>query len=152
VVARLPERRWMSTEGLDTFTEYISPVFTLGRDRELLNLTLRRGEGLSGGGVKQELDSCHKQTKGRKPGDTYLSLDKLIQVLDRFRLNDSTVCMGNDRAKRHRVRCPAQFSSVGWPPRSFELNRPQRFQPRSEQPPVSRGQRFSSCQNRTISR
>jgi len=50
----------MSTEGSDTFSEYISPVFTLGGDRELLDLTLRRGEGLSGGGVIQKLNSCHK--------------------------------------------------------------------------------------------
>jgi len=90
----------MSTEGSDTFIEYISPVFTLGRDSELLNLTLCRGENLSGGGVKDKLNSCHKRTKGRKPGDTYLSLDKLVQVLDRFRLNDDTVCMGRDKSKK----------------------------------------------------
>ena len=100
VVARLPERRWMSTEGSDAFTEYISPVFTLSRDRELFDLTLRRGEGFSGGGVIQKLNSCHKRTKGRRPGDTYLSLDKLVQVLDRFRLNDDTVCTGHDTSKK----------------------------------------------------
>jgi hypothetical protein len=57
----------MSTEGSDTFTEYISPVFTLGGDGELLNLTLCGGESLGGGGVKQKLNSCHKPTKGLKP-------------------------------------------------------------------------------------
>jgi hypothetical protein len=47
----------MSTGGSETFTEHVSPVFTLGRDSELLDLTLGGGESLRGGGVEQELDS-----------------------------------------------------------------------------------------------
>ena len=90
----------MSTEGSDTFIKYISPVFTLGRDSELFNLTLCGGESLSGGGVKQKLSSSHKRVKGCKPGDTYLSLDELIQVLDRFGLNDGTVYMRRDNSKK----------------------------------------------------
>jgi hypothetical protein len=47
----------MSTGGSDAFTEHVSPVFTLSRDSELLDLTLGGGECLSGSGVEQELDS-----------------------------------------------------------------------------------------------
>ena len=58
MVARLPERRWMSTRGSDAFTEHVSPVFTLSRDSEFLDLTLGGGECLRGGGMEQELDSA----------------------------------------------------------------------------------------------
>lgn len=50
----------MSTGWSETFTGHVSPVFTLGRDCELLDLTLCGGESLSGGGVEQELDATRK--------------------------------------------------------------------------------------------
>ena len=46
----------MSTGRSETFTKHFSPIFALSRDSELLDLTLGRGEGFSGGGVEQELD------------------------------------------------------------------------------------------------
>ena len=82
------------------FIEHVSPVFTLGRDGELLNLTLCRGESLGGGGVIQKLNSCHKRMKWGRSGDTYLSLDKLVQVLDRFGLNEGTVYMERDKSEK----------------------------------------------------